>query len=53
LLAKKKRNSEVDAHFLVKEEKLKRTGADFKYKSLVGDRLPPFNFMSGNDPRKN
>ena len=36
-----------------KEEKLKRTGADFKYKSLVGDRLPPFNFMSGNDPRKN
>jgi aminobenzoyl-glutamate utilization protein B len=36
-----------------KEEKLKRTGSDFKYKSLVGDRLPPFNFMSGNDPRKN
>jgi aminobenzoyl-glutamate utilization protein B len=36
-----------------KEEKLKRTGPDFKYKSLVGDRLPPFNFMSGNDPRKN
>ena len=36
-----------------KEEKLKRTGAAFKYKSLVGDRLPPFNFMSGNDPRKN
>jgi aminobenzoyl-glutamate utilization protein B len=36
-----------------KEEKMERAGADFKYKSLVGDRLPPFNFMSGNDPRKN
>lgn len=36
-----------------KDEKLKRTGTDFKYKSLIGDRLPPFNFMSGNDPRKN
>jgi len=36
-----------------KEEKMNRTGSDFKYKSLVGDRLPPFNFMSGNDPRKN
>ena len=35
------------------DEKWKRTGSDFKYKSLVGDRLPPFNFMSGNDPRKN
>lgn len=36
-----------------KEEKLKRTGAEFKYKSLIGNRLPPLNFMSGNDPRKN
>lgn len=35
-----------------KDEKLKRTGSDFKYKSLVGERLPPFDFMSGNDPRK-
>jgi aminobenzoyl-glutamate utilization protein B len=36
-----------------KDEKGVRTGTDFKYKSLVGDRMPPFDFMVGNDPRKN
>lgn len=35
-----------------KEELLRRRGENFTYRSLVGDRTPPLDFMSQADPRQ-